>query len=415
MLASFKNVFTLYTKTSLIIRIIIGLIVGVVLGLSAPKLTSVYVLGDLFVGALKAIAPVLVFFLVSSSLMQGRESLGGKFRLVIFLYIVGTLCAAAVGVLGSFLFPATLTFADAQTGSSVPTNIGEVLKNIIMGMIANPIVSISEGKYLGILFWSALLGIALKGIAGDTTKKALQELSAGVSEIVKWIIEFAPFGILGLVYNNISTNGISIFKDYAGIIALLVGCMMFVALVVNPLIVFIFLRKNPFPLVFKCLKESGVTAFFTRSSAANIPVNMELCQRLKLDKEVYSVSVPLGATINMSGAAVTISVFALAAAHTLNLSVDIPSAILLSVMSAVAACGASGVAGGSLLLIPMACSLFGIDQNIAMQVVGVGFIVGVIQDSLETAINSSSDALFAATAEYSQWKKEGKQLPKDIF
>lgn len=415
MLASFKNVFTLYTKTSLIIRIIIGLIVGVVLGLSAPKLTSVYVLGDLFVGALKAIAPVLVFFLVSSSLMQGRESLGGKFRLVIFLYIVGTLCAAAVSVLGSFLFPATLTFADAQTGSSVPTNIGEVLKNIIMGMIANPIVSISEGKYLGILFWSALLGIALKGIAGDTTKKALQDLSAGVSEIVKWIIEFAPFGILGLVYNNISTNGISIFKDYAGIIALLVGCMMFVALVVNPLIVFIFLRKNPFPLVFKCLKESGVTAFFTRSSAANIPVNMELCQRLKLDKEVYSVSVPLGATINMSGAAVTISVFALAAAHTLNLSVDIPSAILLSVMSAVAACGASGVAGGSLLLIPMACSLFGIDQNIAMQVVGVGFIVGVIQDSLETAINSSSDALFAATAEYSQWKKEGKQLPKDIF
>ena len=415
MLASFKNVFALYTKTSLIIRIIIGLIVGVVLGLFAPKLTSVYVLGDLFVGALKAIAPVLVFFLVSSSLMQGRESLGGKFRLVIFLYIVGTLCAAVVGVLGSFLFPATLTFADAQTGSSVPTNIGEVLKNIIMGMIANPIVSISEGKYLGILFWSALLGIALKGIAGDSTKKALQDLSAGVSKIVKWIIEFAPFGILGLVYNNISTNGISIFKDYAGIIALLVGCMMFVALVVNPLIVFIFLRKNPFPLVFKCLKESGVTAFFTRSSAANIPVNMELCQRLKLDKEVYSVSVPLGATINMSGAAVTISVFTLAAAHTLDLSVDIPSAILLSVMSAVAAGGASGVAGGSLLLIPMACSLFGIDQNIAMQVVGVGFIVGVIQDSLETAINSSSDALFAATAEYSQWKKEGKQLPEDIF
>lgn len=412
---SLNDVFSWYSRTSLILRIIAGMIIGTILGVTVPKVEAIYLLGDFFVGALKAIAPVLVFFLVTSSLIRGRESLGGKFRLVIWLYVISTLCASVLSVVASFLFPISLTLPAVGTSGAAPEGIGEVLKNVLIGMISNPLVSISEGRYLGILFWAAVLGLAMKGIASETTKQFLHDCADGVSKIVKWIIGFAPFGILGLVYNNVSTNGVSFFSEYAGLLALLVGTMLFVALVANPLIVFIMLRKNPYPLVYKCLKESGVTAFFTRSSAANIPLNMELCRHLKLDEEVYSVSIPLGATINMSGAAVTITIFVLAAVNTLGISVDVPSAILLSFMSAVGACGASGVAGGSLLLIPMACALFGIDQNTAMQVVGVGFIVGVVQDSFETAINSSSDALFAATAEYSQWKKEGKPLPEELF
>lgn len=410
-----KQLVTSYNKVSLIIRIIVGLIVGLILGLIIPNIMAISMLGDLFVGALKAIAPVLVFVLVASSLMQGHQKLNKKFQLVIWLYVVGTVAASIVAVIASFLFPVSITLATSQDSGALPSGIGDVIKNVLMGMIANPILSISEGKYLGILFWAALFGISLKTIASEHTKRLMHDFASGASTIVKWIISFAPFGILGIVYANVSTNGISIFKDYAGLLAVLVGAMLFVALVMNPAICFAMLRKNPYPLIFKCLKESGLTAFFTRSSAANIPVNMQLCNRLKLDEEVYSVSFPLGATINMSGAAVTIAVFTLAAAHTLNITVDLPSTLLLCILSSVAACGASGVAGGSLLLIPMACSLFGIGQDQAMQVVAVGFIVGVIQDSLETALNSSSDVIFAATAEYSQWKKEGRELPKELF
>ena len=281
---------------------------------------------------------------------------------------------------------------------------------LINNMVQNPISAMTNSNYIGILTWAVIFGLAMKKIASPTTKQMLTNLSDGVSQVVRFIISFAPFGIMGLVFNSVSTNGLSIFVDYGKLLAVLVGCMLFTALVVNPLIIFICLKKNPYPLVFKCLKESGITAFFTRSSAANIPVNMQLCEKLGLDKDVYSISIPLGATINMDGAAITIAVMTLAAAHTLGVTVDIPTALILSVLATLAACGASGVAGGSLLLIPMACSLFGIGSDIAMQVVGVGFIIGVIQDSVETALNSAGDVQFAATAEYMQWQKEGREV-----
>ena len=292
-----------------------------------------------------------------------------------------------------------------------PSGIFEVISNLLTNMIANPLASIIDGKYLGILFWAVIFGMALKKYASENTKNVFSNMSDGVSQAVRWIINLAPFGIMGLVYSSVSSYGVEIFTVYGKLVALLVGCMLFTSFIINPIIVAITLRCNPFPLVFRCLRESGITAFFTRSSAANIPVNMALCEKLGLDKDMYSVSIPLGATINMDGAAVTISVMTLAAGHTMNIPVDIPTALFLSVLSTLAACGASGVAGGSLLLIPMACSLFGISNDIAMQVVGVGFIIGVIQDSLETALNSSGDVIFAATAEYYQWKKQGKPLP----
>ena len=278
-------------------------------------------------------------------------------------------------------------------------------------MVGNPINSIAEGRYIGILFWAAVVGIAAKKLASDTTKKFMEDIAEIISCAVRWIINLAPFGIMGLVYSNVSTNGLSIFTDYGKLLLLLVGCMLMVALVVDPFIAFLTLKKNPYPLVFRCLRESGITAFFTRSSAANIPVNMELCEKLGMDREMYAVSIPLGATINMDGAAVTIAVMSLAAANTVGISVDLPTALVLSLIATLGACGASGVAGGSLLLIPMACSLFGVPADVAMQVVGVGFIIGVVQDSVETALNSSGDVMFAATAEYAQWKKDGKSLP----
>ncbi len=406
-----KSLVTAYNKTSLIIRIAIGLVIGVILGLIIPGASWIGFLGEIFVGALKAIAPVLVFVLVTSSLCQGREKLGNKFKTVLILYVVSTFLAALVSVVASFIFPVSLKLNQTAEAESVVSGIGEVIKNLLLGMVANPLESISSGKYIGILFWAALLGLALKSLASDNTKVFFSNIADAVSQIVRWIINLAPFGIMGLVFSSISTNGLSIFIDYGQILLLLVGCMLFVAFVVDPLIVFISLKKNPYPLVFRCISQSGITAFFTRSSAANIPVNMELCKKLGLDKEMYSVSIPLGATINMDGAAITITVLTLAAANTMGISVDFPSALLLSIIATLAACGASGVAGGSLLLIPMACSLFGISQDAAMQVVEVGFIIGVIQDSLETAINSSGDVIFAATAEYRQWQKEGKELP----
>jgi serine/threonine transporter len=404
-----KNILKKWNDMSLILRIAIGLVIGAALGVLVPQATAIGILGDVFVGALKAIAPILVFVLVMSSLAQANNGIGKKFRTVIVLYMLSTLLAAIVAVVASFLFPVTLKLTEAVSDTA-PSGIGEVLKSLLTNMVSNPVGSLVNANYIGILAWSIILGLALKKHASAHTKDALKDLSEAVSQAVRWIINLAPFGILGLVYNSVSTNGLSIFSDYGKLLLLLVGSMLMVALVVDPLLVALCLHRNPYPLVFRCFKESGLTAFFTRSSAANIPINMALCERLGLDKDVYSVSIPLGATINMDGAAITITIMTLAAAHTVGIAVDIPTAIILSVLAAVAACGASGVAGGSLLLIPMACSLFGIGSDIAMQVVGVGFIIGVVQDSFETAINSSGDVLFAATAEFREWIKEGREV-----
>lgn len=404
-----KNLIQKWNSISLILRILVGLIIGAVLGIALPNATVVGVLGDLFVGALKSIAPILVFVLVMSSLAKANSGIGKRFRTVIVLYMLSTLLAAVVAVLASFAFPVTIKLTDAASNTA-PSGIGEVLRSLLNNIVSNPVGALMNANYIGILAWSVILGLALKKGASDHTKEALSDLSDAVSQAVRWIINLAPFGILGLVFSSVSTNGLSIFKDYGKLLLLLVGCMLAVALIVDPLIAAICLRRNPYPLVFRCFKESGLTAFFTRSSAANIPINMALCERLGLDKDMYSVSIPLGATINMDGAAITITVMTLAAAHTLGITVDIPTAIVLSVLATVAACGASGVAGGSLLLIPMACSLFGISNDVAMQVVAVGFIIGVVQDSFETAINSSGDVLFAATAEYREWIKQGREV-----
>ena len=399
-----------YNAASLILRILVGLLVGVVLALVVPGAGWVEEFGNLFVGALKGIAPVLVFVIVASALAQGTSKLDRRFGTVIWLYMLTTFLAAAIAVITSFLFPQTIVLAEAAESEVVPQGLGEVLSTLLTNFVANPISALLNGNYIGILFWACLFGLAMKKYGAESTKVFLANTADAVSQIVRWIINLAPFGIMGLVYTNVVNNGLSIFTQYGRLLALLVGTMLFMALVVSPFIIFLYLHCNPYPLVFRCLRESGLTAFFTRSSAANIPVNMALCEKLDLDKDMYSVSIPLGATINMDGAAITI--MTLAAANTLGLQVSLPAAILLSVMSALGACGASGVAGGSLLLIPMACSLFGISNDIAMQVVGVGFIIGVVQDSVETALNSAGDVEFAATAEYHQWHKAGKPLPE---
>ncbi len=406
-----KSLVKKYTETSLIIRIICGLIIGAILGLVCPQLTGIGILGDVFVGALKGAAPVLVFILVMSSLANAGEGIGSRFRTVIFLYMLSTLLAAVIAVLASFAFPVSivLTGVDAATDTA-PTGLGEVLGNLVNNMVTNPVTSISNANYIGILFWAIVFGLALKSFAKQATLDMLTDFAEMVSCAVRWIIQCAPFGILGLVFTTVSENGLSIFVSYGKLLVLLVGCMLAVALIVDPFIAFLFLKRNPYPLVFKCLKESGLTAFFTRSSAANIPVNMELCENLGMDRDFYSVSIPLGATINMDGAAITITIMTLAAVHTLGMSVSLPTAIVLSLIATLGACGASGVAGGSLLLIPMACSLFGISNDIAMQVVAVGFIIGVIQDSVETALNSSGDAMFAATAEFHDKLKRGEKV-----
>ena len=395
-----------YNSVSLVLRIVIGMAIGT--ALAAVTAPGIGILGKLFVGALKAIAPLLVFVLIISALAQSKEKMGKQFGTVIVLYLVSTFLAAVIAVAASYLFPVTITLTEAVSDSA-PESFAEIFTNLLTNIVSNPIGSIVSGNFLGILFWAIVLGFAFKG-AADSTKRFLADASEAVTKAVRFVINLAPFGILGLVFTAVSTSGLAIFTEYGKLLLLLVGCMLFSALVVNPVMAFVAMRKNPYPLVFKCLKESGVTAFFTRSSAANIPVNMSLCEKLGLDKDIYSVSIPLGATINMDGAAITITIMTLAAANTLGMQVSVPAAILLSIMSALGACGASGVAGGSLLLIPMACSLFGISNDVAMQVVGVGFIIGVIQDSLETAINSSSDALFTAVAEFKQWRKNGKEI-----
>ena len=409
-----KQITAVYNGISLIGRIAAGIVIGVILALVIPQAEWIGIFGDMFVGALKAIAPVLVAILVMSALCQGKGKLDRRFGLVIFYYLLSTFLAAAVAVAASFLFPQTLVLAKDVGEQAAPGGLQEVLGRLLMNIIDNPINAIANANYMGILFWAAVLGLALKRGAGEGTKAFLADMADAVSQAVRWVINLAPFGICGLVFRTVSGNGLDVFTSYGKLVAVLVGSMLLVALVIDPLIIAVSLHTNPYPLVFKCIRESGLTAFFTRSSAANIPVNMSLCERLGLDREFYSVSIPLGATINMDGAAVTITIMTLAAAHTLGIQVDLPTALILSVLATLGACGASGVAGGSLLLIPMACSLFGISPDVAMQVVGVGFIIGVIQDSVETALNSSGDVMFAATAEYVSWKKQGRELPEIV-
>lgn len=404
-----KNLVNKWNNISLVKRIIIGLVIGITFALTVPtQLAPIAILGLLFVGALKAVAPILVFFLVMAAICQHKEGKKTNIKSIVGLYLVGTLIAGIVAVVGSFLFPVTLTLTSGAEGVAPPSGVGEVLKTLLMNVVDNPVSAIANANYIGVLTWAVVFGLALKN-AAESTKQVIVNVSDAISQAVRWVINLAPFGIMGLVFDTIATSGIESLLSYGKLIGVLLGCMAFVALVVNPIIVFIATRKNPYPLVFRCLRESGLTAFFTRSSAANIPVNMKLCKDLGLDEDTYSVSIPLGATINMGGAAITISVLALAAAHTLGIKVDIGTAIILSVLSAVSACGASGVAGGSLLLVPLACSLFGIPNEVAMQVVGVGFIVGVIQDSAETALNSSTDVLYTAVAELGKRRKESEK------
>lgn len=404
-----SNALAKWQGISLILRIIIGMIIGIAFALSVPGNTVLPIFGKVFVGLLKGIAPILVFVLVISALANASGNIGGRFKNVIMIYIFGTFFASVTAVMACQLFPVTMKLTDAATDAA-PDGIGQILTTIITNVVANPVNALMNGNYLSILCWAIIFGLGFKKLASKGTCDMVADLAAVVSKAVFWIIQLAPFGIMGLVFSAVSENGLEIFVDYGRLLVVLVGCMFAMALIVNPLITFFFLRRNPYPLVWKCLKISGVTVFFTRSSAANIPVNMELCKDMGLDEDFYSVSIPLGATINMEGAAITITVMAMSVAYTLGIDVDIPTAILLSVLSAVGACGASGVAGGSLLLIPMACSLFGISNDIAMQAVGVGFIIGVIQDSCETGLNSSSDALFTAIAEFYDRRKQGKDF-----
>lgn len=400
-----KRFISTWNRTSLIKRIAIGVVIGAVLGLLVPKFTVIGLLGDMFVGGLKAIAPLLVFALVANALSQTREGQQSNMKTVIVLYLFGTFAAALTAVISHYIFPISLKLGEAAaTKATAPQGVGEVFKDLLLKMVDNPVNALAQANYIGVLVWAVVFGFAMR-TASNHTKDLLHTLAEVTSQIVRWIINLAPFGILGLVFNTISENGVGVLADYGVLILVLVGTMAFVALVVNPIIAFVMMGKNPFPLVFRCLKDSGITAFFTRSSAANIPVNLQLCKDLGLNPDTYSVSIPLGSTINMAGAAVTINVLTLAAVTTLGIEVDFATALILSVVSAISACGASGIAGGSLLLVPVACSLFGISNDLAMQVVGVGFIVGVIQDSCETALNSSTDVLFTAVAEKSRWKK----------
>ena len=404
-----RKVIDAFNKIPHIVRIIVGLIVGIVLGLIAPGAEWIGIFGDFFVGALKAIAPILVFLLIASSISRAKPDIGKRFRTVIILYMLTTLTAAIVAVIASFIFPVTLTLP-AGVEQAAPSSLGEVFKTLITNIVANPISAMIEGNYLGILFWSIVFGFCLKKAAKPKTIDAIGDVADSVSKVVSFVIKFAPLGVMGLVFTSISTNGPEIFKEYGMLLAVLVGSMVFSSLVVNPFIIFLYLKRNPYPLVFTCLKESGIMAFFTRSSAANIPINMKLCKRLGLDEDFYSVSIPLGATINMDGAAITITVMTLAMCTTLGITVNPIMAVLLSIVATLGACGASGVAGGSLLLIPMACSLFGIGNDAAMSAVAIGFVIGVVQDSVETCLNSSGDAIFTATAEYHARAKAGEEV-----
>ena len=406
-----------YTGTNLVFRILGGLVLGIILALACPGQSWIGVFGDIFVGALKAVAPVLVFVLISSSLATSSSHLGKKFGTVIILYLLSTFLAAITAVTSSFLFPQKIALAgvSASEASGAPQGIGSVMHDLFLNIVSNPVQSVSNGNYIGILFWAILFGIAMKKLASPSSKTFMENVADAVTQIVRWVIEFAPFGIMGLVFSSVSTLGIGVFKEYGKLLLLLLGTMLTVLLIIDPLVAFVCMRRNPYPLVFRCIRDSGITAFFTRSSAANIPVNMKLCEKLGLDEDMYSVSIPLGATINMNGAAVTITVMSIATAHTMGVNVDVPSAILLSLLATFGAAGASGVAGGSLMLVPMACSLFGIGNDVAMKAVGGGFMLGVLNDSVETMINSSGDVLFAASAEFRALKKNGELLPGFMY
>lgn len=390
------NMLARIARGNLVLQILAGIVFGVILAMVSPSAAQdAGLLGSLFVGALKAVAPILVFILVAASIANQKKGQHTHMRPIIVLYLIGTFSAALTAVVLSFMFPTTLTLVAGAEGATPPQGIGEVLHTLLFKLVDNPVSALMNANYIGILAWAIGLGLALHH-ASATTKAVFEDLSHSVSHIVRFIIRLAPFGIFGLVSATFATTGFEALASYGQLLAVLLGSMLIIALVVNPLLVFVKTKQNPYPLVFQCIRESGVTAFFTRSSAANIPVNMNLCKKLNLDEDTYSVSIPLGATINMAGAAITITVLTLAAVHTMGIEIDIFTAILLSLVAAVSACGASGVAGGSLLLIPLACGLFGISNDVAMQVVAVGFIIGVIQDSAETALNSSTDVVFTA-------------------
>ncbi len=401
------TIFQRFLNSSLVVQIVIGIIAGIlVASISPSSANAISFLGALFVGALKAVAPILVFVLVASSIANQKKGSHTNLKPIINLYLIGTLLAASTAVIISYFFPTTLVLVATDIQAAPPEGIIEVLNTLLFKLVDNPVNALVTGNFIGILAWAVGLGLALHH-ANDTTKNVLHDVSNGVTKIVHLVIRFAPVGIFGLVASTFAATGFDALLGYSHLLAVLLGCMIFIALVVNPAIVYVKTKSNPYPLIFKCLRESGVTAFFTRSSAANIPVNMELCEKLNLHEDTYSVSIPLGATINMAGASITITVLTLAAVHTLGIEFDIATAILLSVVAAVSACGASGVAGGSLLLIPLACSLFGVPNEIAMQVVAIGFIIGVVQDSAETALNSSTDVIFTAAACYAEETANG--------
>ena len=394
------SIFNKLKSINIVNQIIIAIALGIGLAIISPDIAKSFsILGSLFVNALKAVAPILVLVLVASSIANQKPNSDANLKPIIGLYLVGTISAALVAVALSFLFPVQLTLDIAGASANPPQGLSEVLTTLAFKIVDNPFNAVITGNFIGILAWGLGLGFALKK-ASDSSKVMVHDFAEAISSIVKLVIRFAPLGIMGLVANTVATTGFDTLGEFSHLVLVLLGAMLIIALVVNPLIVYFIMRKNPYPLVLTCLKESGITAFFTRSSAANIPVNMELCEKLDLHEDTYSVSIPLGATINMAGAAITITVLTLAAANTLNIEVDFATAILLSIVAAVSACGASGVAGGSLLLIPLACGLFGINTDIAMQVVAIGFIIGVIQDSAETALNSSTDVVFTAAASH---------------
>lgn len=398
-----------WTESSLILKIVIGVIVGAILGFFVPQWSVIGFVGEIFVSALKAIAPILVFVLVASAISKAKSGIGPKYRMIIIIFLLTNFIAALVAVLMCYMFPLNIYLSSASVASA-PEGLGEIMRDMILNIFSNPIKSLAEGEYLGILFWSIIIGFALRIVASDTTKDVIEDIADSITKVVNFIIQFAPIGIMGLVFTSVSESGLGIFTEYGQLLLLIVGCMVFVGLVINPFISFLLLKRNPYPLLLTCLRDSGITAFFSRSSAANIPINMQLCERLGLDRDFFSISIPLGSTINTNGAAITITIMTVVTCYTLGIPVPFSIALVLCVVSTLAACGASGIVGGSLLLIPLACSLFGISPDISMQVVAVGFVISVVQDSFETALNSSCDVFFTAVTEYYYRAKNGEQV-----
>ena len=398
-----------WTESSLILKIVIGVIVGAILGFFVPQWSVIGFVGEIFVSALKAIAPILVFVLVASAISKAKSGIGPKYRMIIIIFLLTNFIAALVAVLMCYMFPLNIYLSSASVASA-PGGLGEIMRDMILNIFSNPIKSLAEGEYLGILFWSIIIGFALRIVASDATKDVIEDIADSITKVVNFIIQFAPIGIMGLVFTSVSESGLGIFTEYGQLLLLIVGCMVFVGLVINPFISFLLLKRNPYPLLLTCLRDSGITAFFSRSSAANIPINMQLCERLGLDRDFFSISIPLGSTINTNGAAITITIMTVVTCYTLGIPVPFSIALVLCVVSTLAACGASGIVGGSLLLIPLACSLFGISPDISMQVVAVGFVISVVQDSFETALNSSCDVFFTAVTEYYYRAKNGEQV-----